>query len=110
VPIGEPTLIPVDVPILLLGVVGGLVAAIRAPSRLWVVIGLWAAGITAAYSIIQYKTPWIILNMLLPLALLAGLAVSELWRSRRLRPPRRCPRRRGAAQRLPGDRSQLQPL
>jgi uncharacterized protein (TIGR03663 family) len=85
VPIGEPTLIPVDVPILLLGVVGGLVAAIRAPSRFWVVIGLWAAGITAAYSIIQYKTPWIILNMLLPLALLAGLAVSELWRSRRLR-------------------------
>lgn len=85
VPIGEPTLIPVDVPILLLGVVGGLIAAIRAPSRLWVVIGLWAAGITAAYSIIQYKTPWIILNMLLPLALLAGLALSELWRSRRFR-------------------------
>ena len=64
----------------MLGVIGGLIAAIRAPSRLWVVIGLWAAGITTAYSIIQYKTPWIILNMLLPLALLAGLAVSELWR------------------------------
>jgi predicted membrane-bound mannosyltransferase len=45
------------------------------------VIGLWALGITLAFSIIQYKTPWIILNMLLPLALLAGLAVSALWRS-----------------------------
>ena len=31
-------------PILVLGVIGGLIAAIRAPSRLWVVIGLWAAG------------------------------------------------------------------
>jgi uncharacterized protein (TIGR03663 family) len=76
---------PIEAPILVLGFIGGLITAIRAPSRLWVVIGLWAAGITTAYSIIQYKTPWIILNMLLPLALLAGLAVSELWRSRQLR-------------------------
>ncbi|MBI3749340.1 MAG: TIGR03663 family protein, partial [Chloroflexi bacterium] len=82
VPIGDSTLIPVDVPILLLGVVGGVIAAIRAPSRAWVILGLWAAGITAAYSLIQYKTPWIIVNMLLPLALLAGLAVQQLWQSR----------------------------
>lgn len=78
-------MVPAEAPILILGVIGGLIAAIRAPSRLWVVIGLWAAGITAAYSIIQYKTPWIILNMLVPLALLAGLAVTEAWRSARLR-------------------------
>jgi predicted membrane-bound mannosyltransferase len=47
--------------------------------------GYRAVGISAAYSIIQYKTPWITLNMLLPLALLAGLAVASLWRSRSLR-------------------------
>ena len=78
-------MIPIEAPILVLGFIGGLITAIRAPSRLWVIIGLWAAGITTAYSIIQYKTPWIVLNMLLPLALLAGLAVSELVRSRQLR-------------------------
>ena len=78
-------MIPTELPILVLGVVGGVIAAIQARDRLWVVIGLWAAGITAVYSIIQYKTPWIILNMVLPLALLAGLAVSEMWRSRRFR-------------------------
>jgi uncharacterized protein (TIGR03663 family) len=78
-------MIRAELPILVLGVAGGLVAAIRAPSRLWVVIGLWAAGITAAYSIIQYKTPWITLNMLLPLALLAGLAIDTLWKVRPLR-------------------------
>lgn len=74
-----------DQPILILGVAGGLIAAIFAPSRLWVVFGLWAAGITTAYSIIPYKTPWIALNMLLPLALLAGLAIERLWKARPLR-------------------------
>lgn len=76
---------PIDAAILVLGIVGGLVAAIRVPSRLWVVVGLWALGITAALSIPQYKTPWIILNMLPPLALLAGLAIDQVWRSRRFR-------------------------
>ncbi len=78
-------MVPLDVVILVLGAMGGVVAAIRAPSRLWVVVGLWVAGISTVYSIISYKTPWIILNMLVPLALLAGLAVAELWRSRQLR-------------------------
>ena len=74
--------VPAELAILILGTAGGLIAAIRARDRLWATIGLWAVGISAAYSIIPYKTPWIALNMLLPLALLAGLAVSELWRSR----------------------------
>jgi uncharacterized protein (TIGR03663 family) len=67
-----------DAPILILGTVGGLIAAVRARDRLWVLIGLWAAGVTLAYSLVAYKTPWIIVNMLLPLALLAGHAVREL--------------------------------
>jgi len=76
---------PIDAAILVPGTLGGLIAAIRIPSRLWVIVGLWALGITAALSIPQYKTPWIILNMLPPLALLAGLAIDEVWRSRRFR-------------------------
>jgi predicted membrane-bound mannosyltransferase len=75
-------MIPLDLPILVLGVAGGLIVAFRARDRLTVVIGLWAAGITAAYSLIQYKTPWIVVNMLVPLALLGGLLMAELWRSR----------------------------
>jgi uncharacterized protein (TIGR03663 family) len=75
-------MIPLDLPILAVGTVGGLAVAILARDRLSVVIGLWAAGITTAYSLIQYKTPWIVVNMLVPLALLAGLAVAELWQSR----------------------------
>ena len=67
-----------DAAILILGIVGGLYAAIRGKSRLWVFIGLWALGITLAYSIPGYKTPWIAVNMLLPLALVAGYAIYEI--------------------------------
>src|SRR4051794_2614529 len=74
-----------DGPILLLGAVGGLLAAIRGRSVVWVFVGLWALGITAAYSLIQYKTPWIVLNMLVPLALLGGLAIAALAEARRWR-------------------------
>jgi len=71
-----------DGPILVLGVAGGLIAAIRARDRLWTFVGLWAAGVTLAYSLVSYKTPWIIVNMLLPLALLAGLAIRDLLGAR----------------------------
>src|SRR4051812_5447562 len=74
-----------DAAILLLGAVGGLLAAIRGRSVVWVFVGLWALGITAAYSLIQYKTPWIVLNMLVPLALLGGLAIAALAEARRWR-------------------------
>jgi uncharacterized protein (TIGR03663 family) len=68
-----------DAPILALGAAGGVLVAYRASDRLMTFIGLWALGITLAYSLIQYKTPWIALNMLVPLALLAGILVRELW-------------------------------
>ena len=75
-----------DAPILVLGTIGGLLAAIQGRNRLWVFIGLWALGITLAYSYISYKTPWIALNMLLPLALLGGFAIREAARLPRWRP------------------------
>jgi uncharacterized protein (TIGR03663 family) len=71
-----------DAPIVILGAIGGLIAAIRGNNRLWVFIGLWALGITLAYSIPAYKTPWIAINMLLPLALLGGYAIYEIARLR----------------------------
>jgi uncharacterized protein (TIGR03663 family) len=75
-----------DAPILILGTIGGLLAAIQGRDRLWVFIGLWALGITLAYSYISYKTPWIALNMLLPLALLGGFAIRQAALLPRWRP------------------------
>jgi uncharacterized protein (TIGR03663 family) len=67
-----------DAPILTLGFIGGLVVAWRAPGLTAVFIGLCALGTTAAYSLVAYKTPWIALNMLVPLAVVAGLGLDEL--------------------------------
>jgi uncharacterized protein (TIGR03663 family) len=73
-----------DAPILVIGAIGGVIAAVRGNDRLWVFIGLWALGTTVAYSLIAYKTPWIVLNMLVPLALLGGLTIDTIARSVRV--------------------------
>jgi uncharacterized protein (TIGR03663 family) len=38
----------------------------------------WTLGMLAAYSIVPYKTPWLTLNIVLPLACCAGVGVDEL--------------------------------
>jgi uncharacterized protein (TIGR03663 family) len=64
-------------PFLVLAAVGFVFAMWRGRNRFALACGLWAIGITAAYSIIPYKTPWLILNILLPLALIGGYGVEE---------------------------------
>lgn len=51
-------------------------------------LALFTAAITAAYCLIPYKTPWCLLNFLLPLILLAGLGAAALLRWA-ASPPRR---------------------
>jgi uncharacterized protein (TIGR03663 family) len=45
-------------------------------------VSFWAIGIFLAYSLVHYKTPWLIINLTLPMALLSGIflqaAVSSL--------------------------------
>ena len=43
---------------------------------------VWWAGQLAAYSVIPYKTPWLVLNMVLPLTLSAGVLFGEIGRRR----------------------------
>ncbi|MFZ4628404.1 MAG: flippase activity-associated protein Agl23 [Blastocatellia bacterium] len=72
-------LVKLELPLLVAGVVGGLWGA-ASRDRFWLWMGAWAAGIFLAYSLIGYKTPWLILNLIVPLALLGGRAVEELMR------------------------------
>jgi uncharacterized protein (TIGR03663 family) len=44
---------------------------------------VYTVTITALYSIIPYKTPWLALNLFLPLALLAGRGLANLWQAAR---------------------------
>lgn len=50
---------------------GAIVAFIRNEARGWF-LALWAFGTIALYSAIPYKTPWLAVNFVLPMALLAG--------------------------------------
>jgi uncharacterized protein (TIGR03663 family) len=43
---------------------------------------LWAAGELAAYSLLSYKTPWLVLNIVLPAALTAGVLFREAFAGR----------------------------
>ena len=75
-------LVKLELPLLVAGVVGGLWGA-ASRDRFWLWMGAWAAGVFLAYSLIGYKTPWLILNLIVPLALLGGRAVEELARRAR---------------------------
>jgi uncharacterized protein (TIGR03663 family) len=66
-------------PLLLLGVAGALIALIRHRNHFAVFAGAWAFGILAAYSLIPYKTPWLMINITVPLAIISGYAVNELY-------------------------------
>jgi uncharacterized protein (TIGR03663 family) len=66
--------------LLVLGVVGIVLAFWRGRNSVAVFIALWATGIVAAYSLIPYKTPWLALNFIVPLAIIGGYGVGLLYR------------------------------
>jgi predicted membrane-bound mannosyltransferase len=51
---------------------GALIALWRANNQLALFLALWSFGLLAAYSLVGYKTPWISLNFVVPMALTAG--------------------------------------
>ena len=66
-------------PVLLLGVVGALVALLKPVRSIMLFTACWAFGLIAAYSLIGYKTPWLALNFVVPLALVSGTAIQWLY-------------------------------
>ena len=69
-------------PLLSVAAVGIIAALVRRTDRFASFAALWAIGIITAYSVIPYKTPWLVLNMILPLALCAGVGVEWIWSHR----------------------------
>ena len=66
-------------PLLLLGALGAGIVVLRPRNSFAVFSALWAFGLIAAYSLIPYKTPWLALNFVVPLALIAGYAVQAIY-------------------------------
>ena len=67
-----------DPVLIYLGFAGILLALALRRSFVAVMASVWALLLFGAYAVVKYKTPWLGLNMLLPLAITAGYLVSEI--------------------------------
>jgi uncharacterized protein (TIGR03663 family) len=65
--------------LLFLGALGALFIVFKPKNAFALFAALWAFGLLAAYSLIPYKTPWLMLNFVVPLALIAGYAVQAIY-------------------------------
>lgn len=67
-----------ELPMLVLGI-AGFYYSFRRGNKFTVFVASWTILIYLTYSFIPYKTPWLILNILLPLALLGGIFVNNIF-------------------------------
>ena len=68
-----------EFPLLILGAIGAMVTVMKPTRSFALFSALWAFGLTAAYSLIAYKTPWLALNFVIPLALSSGYAIQWIY-------------------------------
>jgi predicted membrane-bound mannosyltransferase len=66
-------------PLLFIGALGAAITVLRPKNSFALFCGLWSFGLIAAYSLIAYKTPWLMLNFIVPLALVSGYAIQALY-------------------------------
>ena len=66
-------------PILFLATIGAGLVVWKPRNAFALFIALWGFGTLAAYSLIAYKTPWLGLNFIIPLALVAGYGLQMIW-------------------------------
>ncbi len=67
-----------ELPILVLGI-AGFYYAFRRGNKFTVFVSLWAILIYIIYSLVPYKTPWLILNITLPFTILGGIFVNGIF-------------------------------
>lgn len=70
----------IESPLLLLGAIGAAIAVWRGDNRFAFFAAQWAFGLLIGYSLVEYKTPWIALNFIVPLAIVGGYALDQLYR------------------------------
>ena len=72
-------MVRIEAPLLFLGALGAAIVVLKPRNSLALFCALWAFGLIAAYSLIPYKTPWLMLNFVVPLALIAGYAIQWIY-------------------------------
>jgi uncharacterized protein (TIGR03663 family) len=73
-------LVKIELPIMVLAAIGTLIALFRGNNRFAIFCGFWSFGLMAAYSIIPYKTPWLALSFILPMCIVGGYGIDEIFR------------------------------
>ncbi|HEY1205177.1 MAG: flippase activity-associated protein Agl23 [Bryobacteraceae bacterium] len=71
-------------PLLLVAVVGTAVVVWNRLSSFAAFVGIWAAGLFAAYTLIPYKEPWLAQNFTIPAAIAGGYGAVRLWERTRV--------------------------
>ena len=66
-------------PLLFMGAMGAVIVVLKPKNSLALFSALWSFGLIAAYSLIPYKTPWLLLNFVVPLALIAGYGIQGIY-------------------------------
>ena len=66
-------------PLIVLGAIGAGLIVWKPRNAFALFSALWAFGLLAAYSLISYKTPWLVLNFVVPLALISGYALQVIY-------------------------------
>ena len=67
-----------ELPMLVLGI-PGFHYSFRRGNKFTVFVASWTILVYVIYSFIPYKTPWLILNILLPLSLMGGIFVNNIF-------------------------------
>lgn len=65
-------------PILFLATIGAALIVWKPRNAFALFVALWGFGTLAAYSLIAYKTPWLSLSFIIPLALVAGYGLQMI--------------------------------
>jgi len=65
--------------LLFLGALGAIFVLFKPKNSFALFSAFWAFGLIAAYSLVPYKTPWLLLNFIVPLSLIAGFAIQRIY-------------------------------
>ena len=72
-------MVKLEAPLLFLGAIGAGIMVLRPKNSFALFCALWAFGLLAAYSLIPYKTPWLMLNFVVPMALIGGYTIQAIY-------------------------------
>jgi uncharacterized protein (TIGR03663 family) len=66
-------------PLLVVSAIGVVSAALGPRRAFGLLLGIWGCGLFVAYTLIPYKTPWLVLNFTVPLAIAGGYGIARYW-------------------------------